>query len=92
MAERFSGNLILRLCLCGFVYKLGATFAVLLSFSSFLKIAGRAALPEYYVWLSIATLLTGVVMTGSQRWQQTGLRASRFVAPAFALMLWAAGS
>ncbi len=92
MAERFSGNLILRLCLCGFVYKLGATFAVLLSFSSFLKIAGRAALPEYYVWLSLATLLTGVVMTGSQRWQQTGLRASRFVAPAFALMLWAAGS
>lgn len=92
MAESFADKRILLLSLCGFVYKLGATFAVLLSFSSFLKIAGREALPEYYIWLSVFSLIAGLVMVGSRRWQKTSLRVSYIVAPIFALLISAAGS
>lgn len=92
MADSSADKRILLLSLCGFVYKLGATFAVLLSFSSFLKIAGRAALPEYYIWLSVFSLIAGLVMVGSRRWQKTSLRASYIVAPIFALLISAAGS
>lgn len=92
MADSFADKRILLLGLCGFVYKLGATFAVLLSFSSFLKTAGRAALPEYYIWLSLFSLIAGLAMVSSRRWQKTSLRASYVVAPIFALLISAVGS
>ncbi len=92
MADSSADRRILLLSLCGFVYKLGATFALLLSFSSFLKVAGREALPEYYIWLSLFSLIAGLVMVSSHRWQKTSLRVSYIVAPIFALIIGAAGS
>lgn len=77
----------LLLSLCGFVYKLGATFAVLLSFSSFLKISGRAGLPYFYIGLSAASLLIGAGLFVSRFGRQVTPRISYVLNPVLALLL-----
>lgn len=87
MPEKNSALKALLLCLCGFFYKLTTTLAVLLSFSSFLKITGRAGLPYYYIGLSLASVVIGGFLFASPAGRLLTVRSSYWLNPLLAVLL-----
>ncbi len=87
MPERDSALRALLLCCCGFAYKFTATFAVLIGFSSFLKIAGSSGLPTYYIVLSTVSLVMGAFLILGRTGRAVSTRVSFWLNPILALAM-----